>query len=291
MTEEYDEQRSDDAPAEPADESTADASVETPVVVDDRVPTSTADMCANCRKHVGISYYDVNGSVLCKKCTDEYRASLTGGSNTGSYVASLIAGIFAGAAGTALYLGVTESTGYDWGLLVIAVVGLLVGGAVRLGARGRGGAYYQAIGMILTYLAIGAAFSVTEIQKKIEEGFFDQPTAAETRTAEPPTASTEERATEPEPEPVAFDEPSFYAADEPAPGYDEAAGGSSDLSAYLVLLALPFVMPAINAVNQPISGLLAAIAILGAWRLNRRRHTYIDGPFLVGSGPASSRRA
>jgi len=56
-------------------------------------------------------------------------------------------------AGCALYYGVLAITGWEVGLISI-LVGVMVGGAVKAGARRRGGWLYQGLAMFLTYTSI-----------------------------------------------------------------------------------------------------------------------------------------
>jgi hypothetical protein len=62
--------------------------------------------------------------------------------------------------GATAYWGVLRLTGYEIGLLAIGV-GLLVGFAVRLGSQAWGGLGFQALAMLLTYLAIVATYGPT----------------------------------------------------------------------------------------------------------------------------------
>jgi len=65
-------------------------------------------------------------------------------------------GVIAGFLGWLLYFGVLKFTGYEVGLISIAV-GWGVGLAVRIGSRGVGGLGYQILAVLITYLSI--AFS------------------------------------------------------------------------------------------------------------------------------------
>ncbi|HEU4828187.1 MAG TPA: hypothetical protein VFT04_03225, partial [Gemmatimonadales bacterium] len=66
-------------------------------------------------------------------------------------------GLGGAVAGAALYYAILAITGYEIGLVAIAV-GWLVGRAVQLGARNRGGWLYQGLAVILTYLAIVSTY-------------------------------------------------------------------------------------------------------------------------------------
>ena len=65
-------------------------------------------------------------------------------------------GLLAGLAGAAIWYAVRKITDYEIGLIAI-VVGLMVGVAVRKGSKGRGGWFYQALAMTLTYCCVCAS--------------------------------------------------------------------------------------------------------------------------------------
>src|SRR5205823_3118619 len=104
------------------------------------------------------SYYEVNGQVLCPRCSEAIQAHLAGGAGLLRFARAGVYGVAAAVAGFALYFGVLKLTGLAIGLISI-VVGLMVGSAVRAGARGRGGWAYQALAVGLTYLAIVASYA------------------------------------------------------------------------------------------------------------------------------------
>jgi len=66
-------------------------------------------------------------------------------------------GVLAAAVGAGIYYAIAEVTGYEFGLMSI-VLGLMVGFAVRRGARARGGWRYQTLAMFLCYAAICATY-------------------------------------------------------------------------------------------------------------------------------------
>jgi hypothetical protein len=72
-------------------------------------------------------------------------------------VRAIVFGLGAGAASALLYYVVLRLSGYHIGLLAIAV-GWLVGQGVRVGSGGRGGALYQALALVITYLAIVTSY-------------------------------------------------------------------------------------------------------------------------------------
>jgi hypothetical protein len=60
--------------------------------------------------------------------------------------------------GAATYGSFRAVSGFDVGLVAL-FVGFIVGKAVHLGARERGGVRYQLLAVALTYLAVGASYA------------------------------------------------------------------------------------------------------------------------------------
>jgi hypothetical protein len=115
--------------------------------------TATSLACTLCKKDISTSYYEVNGAVVCASCRGEIETQLKGGSGSGRFAKALGFGLVAAAAGSAIYYAILALTGYEIGLVAIAV-GFLVGKAVNRGSHGRGGRAYQALAVGLTYFAI-----------------------------------------------------------------------------------------------------------------------------------------
>jgi hypothetical protein len=113
--------------------------------------------CTSCQKPLADTYYEVGGQVTCESCKRQIESSWDQSSDFGARVGRLlraaIFGTLAGAAGCGLYYLVLALTGWQVGLISI-LVGWMVGGAVRAGARRRGGWLYQGLAMFLTYTAI-----------------------------------------------------------------------------------------------------------------------------------------
>ena len=121
-------------------------------------PVATAPTCAACKQAIAESYYEVNGQVLCPRCSEAIQAHLAGGSGLLRLARASGFGLAAAVAGFGLFFGVAKLTGYAWSLISVAV-GLLIGSAVRAGSRGRGGLAYQALATLLTYLSISASYA------------------------------------------------------------------------------------------------------------------------------------
>lgn len=117
-------------------------------------------VCAFCHQPIETEYFEVNGRCSCGNCRAQVERVLV--SREGAverFLTALGLGILGGVAGTLLWYAVLAYLHLESGLVAIGV-GLLVGLAVKRGARGRGGWPYQALGMALTYGAIAASYGL-----------------------------------------------------------------------------------------------------------------------------------
>jgi hypothetical protein len=213
--------------------------------------------CSRCGREIGATYFDVNGAVTCPAC----RVVLEGERRRGGAGRLLRAGAFglgAAALGSGLYYAVAALTGYEFGLIGIAV-GFGVGVAVRAGSRGRGGAGYQALAIALTYLAIVSSYVPSLVRS------FEQRAAArraEASGAKPPWAV-----------------PSGAAATAPAGEPEGAPPTRGELAVALltlagIVLALPFLAGFENIMGIAIIG----FSLYEAWKLNRAAPFTVSGP-------------
>jgi hypothetical protein len=222
--------------------------------------------CAACGTNVR-SYYSVNTRSLCRKCHDEAVASHRG-LNLGPLLKALGLGLAAAALGALIYFGVAKITGYEIGLVSI-VVGLLVGGAVKLGSGGRGGWRYQALAVGLCYLSIASsygAFVVAELVKR-----------EEAQAAKAQAALTQAAAADPAAQPAGL-----VADGDAAPTEEDEAQGGPILVGALLLLVLK--LPFLIGMESPMTFLLVGIALWEAWKLNVGQPFESSGPFAVGGG-------
>ena len=119
--------------------------------------TSSASTCVACKKPLVDRYHTVNGKLICEACRRRLEASWAGGSGSARVAKALLFGTAGAVAGAGIYYAVLALTGYEIGLIAI-VVGYLVGRGVRMGSGGRGGPGYQAMAMLLTYVAIVSTY-------------------------------------------------------------------------------------------------------------------------------------
>lgn len=110
--------------------------------------------CAHCQRALTEAYFTVGTAMFCPACREALAAELQGGSRAGRAAKALALGLGAAVLGAVVYALVRHFTDIEFGLLY-AAVGWFVGTAVRRGSGGmRGGWFYQAMAMALTWLAI-----------------------------------------------------------------------------------------------------------------------------------------
>jgi hypothetical protein len=231
---------------------------------------STAQ-CAECRRTLTGSYFEVNGQTVCEACRYTIESRMAAGSSLGRFARATGAGFVAALLGAALYYAIRELTGYELGLIAI-VVGFGVGSAVRWGSNGRGGWKYQTLAIALTYFAIAANYVPTIIAELNK--MPDQTTADD--ASEPPAAATAQ--------PAAATTDTAPAAPAPASG-TVAAGAASPVLGLVLVFALALALPFLGGFDNIIGLVIIAIGLYEAWKLNRRTEVTITGPHMIGRPP------
>lgn len=120
-------------------------------------PSPTNAVCVACKASITQEYFQTNGKVICPTCRQAFATQQTVGSPNSRFFNSLVMGIGAGVIGWAAYYAVYKLTQSQWGLISI-LVGYLVGTAVKKGSQNRGGAGYQVLAIVITYLSIVASY-------------------------------------------------------------------------------------------------------------------------------------
>ncbi len=112
--------------------------------------------CLLCKAAIGDTYYHLNGNVICKICAAQRQAVMepAGGRVFGK---SVLYGLGAALAGSALYGIVMLATGAEFALLSI-LIGIMVGKAMMHGSGGRGGRKFQIVAVLLTYGSITVGY-------------------------------------------------------------------------------------------------------------------------------------
>lgn len=232
---------------------------------DDAPPTRS---CAFCQQTLRDAYYEVNGAASCERCLGGIRAYRDWGSPGLRFLKALLFGAVAAAGGAALYYGIAALTGYELGLVAL-VVGLMVGGAVRVGGQRRGGAGYQVLAILLTYLAITVTY-MGPISKGFEKAAQKHRSKleAKTKAAGKATATLAERGT-------------------------PARQRTRPMLFWVVVFGFAFVWPIASIYLGGLQGimglLIVGFALYEAWRLCKRVPFEVDGPFeLAGAAEDSA---
>ena len=128
--------------------------------------------CASCGAAIQGTYFQVGQAITCEQCRWRLEAEASGGSSGIRFVKATMLGVVAAAIGAGAYYAVRALTGYEFGLIAV-VVGLLVGGAVRMGSENRGGVPYQILAMFLTYASIVSTY-IPELARAFHEQAADK---------------------------------------------------------------------------------------------------------------------
>jgi hypothetical protein len=255
-----------------------------------------ASACSACAAPIERYYFEANGAVVCPACkrTAESARDGTSSSRGGRVARALAFGTVAALAGALLYFGVAALTGYEIGLVAIAV-GYMVGRAVNVGSHGRGGWRYQTLAVGLTYLAIGAAY--------FSQGMSEMRATSRGRSSaagapdSAAIAAIAERAT-----PAAGD--SVLALASAAPVATAAADGEAKgsgvtrlgpvavigavIALLLFIAALPIVAGLSEFPQHALGLLIVAVALHQAWSMNRGVSITFTGPYRVGTAGAAA---
>jgi hypothetical protein len=111
--------------------------------------------CKACDRPLGSTHYRVNGLPTCAECAEQIKARLPQDSHA-AFVRGITFGIGGAVVGLVLYVVFAIATGLVIGFVSLAV-GYIVGKAIILGSKGRGGRRYQVAAVLLTYMAVSLA--------------------------------------------------------------------------------------------------------------------------------------
>ena len=238
--------------------------VETTDTQADERAEGPAVTCAVCGKSVGSDYYHVNDKPVCGRCRHVVLSSAETPRTAGPLIRAGLLGLVAAVAGAAIYYAVIAITNFEIGLVAI-LIGYMVGYMVRKGAGGRGGRRFQIVAVVLTYWAVGLAYTPLAFKGMSDDDQSEQSDA--TPAALDSTIATSK-------------------AD------DETADGGSVLKAFAMLSALVFALPVISIAQSMPGGILSALIIFiglrQAWSMTAAHKLEVSGPYRVGSGPAAA---
>jgi hypothetical protein len=222
-----------------------------------------AASCAICKTPITETYFSLNGHTVCPVCAEAQQLAPQQLSKKDLLRAALY-GAGAAIAGTILYFAILAISGYELGLIAVAV-GWGVGKAVQIGSRGIGGRKLQALAVILTYFSIVGSYVPLTIKQMMDNPPGKEQTAAKGQ----PNATTGDQTS-----PVAAPSPKVEAAREPVSVVGLIFG-------LVILFALCAVAPFLGGFSNIIGVFIIAIGLFEAWKLNRRVPITLEGPFPV----------
>jgi hypothetical protein len=218
---------------------------------------AAATACAACQRSIPDAYYEAAGKVFCEPCKDAALVAQTDGSRIGRLFKAVVLGSVAAALCSVGWYAIVKLTGYEIGLVAI-VVGLVVGGAVRVGSQDRGGWPYQIIAVLLTYVSIGVSYvplvmDAMRVEAEKLEAAEQEARQATGEVGEPSTPASREAA---------------------------VVVGS---------VAVALMLPVLQVMDGGFVGLLiVGFALYQAWKMNVRRSLAFSGPFRVEAARAGS---
>jgi hypothetical protein len=140
------------------------------------------DVCKSCHQPISGSYYRINGSLACERCTTQLQTQLPK-DNHASFVRALMFGLGAAILGLIGYAAFTIITSIRIGYISLAV-GWLIGKAMRTGSRGIGGLRYQIAAALFTYAAVSMA-AIPIYFSQISKDKASRPPVVKTAPANP----------------------------------------------------------------------------------------------------------
>ena len=228
-----------------------------PRVTPSAISTAQGVACASCQRTIPDEYYDVNGQSVCDGCRNQLAQMAETPRSWGVFGVAGLFGLGAAIAGAILYYAVIAISNFEIGIVAIAI-GYMVGWAVRKGAGGRGGRRFQALALVLTYWAVGLAYTPLLFKQIAEENAKEKAAA----TASAPTDSADD------------------------------SGETSLGLAVAVLLGFSLALPVLSVISSLPSGLIsAAIIAFGmqqAWKMTGVPALQISGPFRIAAGSSLS---
>lgn len=253
--------------------------------------------CTGCQSEIASQYFTAGEAIFCDACRLQFEAELRNQSGLGLFARAGFFGFLAALAGAALWGGVIWLTGYELGLIAV-VVGFMVGAAVKLGTRGRGGALYQLMAVAFTYLAVSLAYVPLVVQGfqqlANEELAALEPGAEDDAGALPPLVEDLESLEAASAEDALGDleaglaaEPAAFGSEALAPDAAEPVvevGWAGLLIGAIGVLAIAAALPFLSGFENIIGIAIIAFALWQAWSMNKKVDLSVSGPYRVGDG-------
>lgn len=227
-------------------------------------------VCASCRCPITGDYYTLGPNIVCPNCRVGVAAVGPPGNALTRMLGALLLGTAAAAVGCGLWMLVTELTGYEIGLIAIAV-GFLVGGAVHLGSRRSGGVVYQLMAAFLTYTAIVMTYVPALVDQFASSEEFTQGLAEGDEATRPHGG---------------FEEPDNGSSSQPQEPDTKSGEAAAAVAALFVAIPLAYAVPFLLGFENAIGILIIGFAVWQAWRMNAAAVLDWQGPFRLGAGAA-----
>jgi hypothetical protein len=223
--------------------------------------TNTTPVCAQCATPITDRYYTIGSHVLCEPCHFAFQNAKAPGNVATRFFGAAGLGGIAAAMGCALWMAVTELTGYEIGLIAIAI-GYLVGMAVHIGSRRVGGLVYQLLAIFLAYSAIVMTYVPMIANQMIASEEFQS-------GMEAGESEIWAEGADPAADPVEGEEPNV-----PALNPEDAA-----VLAWISAIPLAYMLPFLMGFENAIGILIIGFALWQAYRMNTRAKIELQGPF------------
>jgi len=219
--------------------------------------TTQGVTCTACHRAITDEYFDVNGQSVCEACRTQLVQLTQTPRGWGLFAKAAVFGVVAAILGAILYYAVIAITDFEIGFVAIAI-GYMVGWAIRKATANRGGRRYQVLALVLTYWAVGLAYTPITFKAMIEQDKKDQAQQA-TASATPEAAA-------------------------PATADDEATIISIPVVLGILLgfsLALPVLVVFGSLPGGLISALIIGIGMRQAWQMTGVPPLQISGPYRI----------
>jgi hypothetical protein len=255
----------------------------------------SASACAQCATPITDRYFTLGSHVLCESCHLAFQNAKAPGNAASRFFGATALGTVAAAIGCALWMLVTGLTGYEIGLIAIAV-GYLVGMAVHIGARRVGGVAYQLLAVFLTYSAVVMTYvpmianeimANEGLQQEVPTFLPDDSQAAPSGDSQTTLSNDSQTAPSGDSQTALSND---WTADDTANSAPSTSTredveppvtrpGMDELAAWVAAIPIAYMLPFLMGFENAIGILIIGFALWQAFRMNARAKIELQGPF------------
>jgi hypothetical protein len=257
-------------------------------------PASAAPpTCGVCKRPITGPYYAMPKLTVCPPCRDALNAQVAASRTPRALLRAAGPGALAALGGSVVWYAINRITGYELGLVAIAV-GYVVGRVVRRGSRGIGGPRYQALAMALTYASITFSYVPYVLQALAHQAAAaehragneaagapaggDGLTPSSAPSSAPATATATAPATTGGGDSQAPAPSSEHASAQTSQGQRGPVSFGSVLLLIGVVLGFALAAPFLGGAGNIMGIAMIGIALYEAWKLNVGVRLTFDGP-------------